>query len=57
LKRSSPEAAQAINPQLASGGFTTKSVDIMPLGKATEAHALAESQQSARIVIQIGRRS
>jgi NADPH:quinone reductase-like Zn-dependent oxidoreductase len=46
------EAAQAINTQLASGGFTTKSVDIMPLGKAAETHALVESQQSARIVIQ-----
>jgi hypothetical protein len=48
------DAAQAINRQLASGGFTTKA-DIMPLDKTAEAHALVESRRSARAVIRIGR--
>ena len=48
------DAAQAINRHLASGGFTTKPVGIMPLDKASEAHALLESRQSARAIIQIG---
>jgi NADPH:quinone reductase-like Zn-dependent oxidoreductase len=51
------DAAQAINRHLASGGFTTKSADIMPLGKTAKAHALVESRQSARAIIQIGRES
>jgi NADPH:quinone reductase-like Zn-dependent oxidoreductase len=49
------DAAQAINRRLASGGFTTKATAIMPLDKAAEAHALVESRQSARAIIQIGR--
>ncbi|HEX6525825.1 MAG TPA: NADPH:quinone reductase [Streptosporangiaceae bacterium] len=49
------DAARAINRHLASGGFTTKATSIMPLGKAAEAHALIESRQSARAIIQIGR--
>jgi NADPH:quinone reductase-like Zn-dependent oxidoreductase len=48
------DAAQAINRDLASGGFTTKPADIMPLDKASEAHALIESRQSVRAIIQIG---
>ena len=48
------DAAQAINRHLASGGFTTKPAGIMPLDKAAEAHALIESRQSARAIIQIG---
>ncbi len=49
------DAAQAINRHLASGGFATKTADIMPLGKTAEAHALVESRRSARAIIQIGR--
>ncbi|MBO0831364.1 MAG: zinc-binding dehydrogenase [Actinobacteria bacterium] len=49
-------AAQAINKRLASGGFRTKSVGaIMPLDKATEAHALVGSRTSPRAIIQIAR--
>ncbi len=51
------EAARAINRHLASGGFTAKGTIVMPLDKATEAHALVESRQSARAVIQVGRPS
>lgn len=47
------DAAQAINRHLANGGFATKAADIMPLGKTAEAHALVESRQSARVIIQI----
>lgn len=49
------DAAQAINRHLASGGFTRKTASIMPLGKTAEAHALVESRQSARAIIQIDR--
>ncbi len=49
------DAAQAINRHLASNGFTTKAAGTMPLGKIAEAHALVESRQSARAIIQIGR--
>ncbi len=47
------DAAQAINTHLASGGFTTRPADIMPLDKASEAHALIESHKSPRAIIQI----
>jgi hypothetical protein len=49
------DAAQAINRHLASNGFTTKAAGTMPLSKTAEAHALVESRQSARAIIQIGR--
>ena len=49
------DAAQAINRRLASGGFTTKATSTMPLDMTAEAHALVESRQSARAIIQIGR--
>ncbi|MGH3200172.1 MAG: hypothetical protein ACRDOH_12990 [Streptosporangiaceae bacterium] len=49
-------AAQVINRHLASGGFTITADGIMPLGKTAQAHALVESRQSARAIIQIGRR-
>jgi NADPH:quinone reductase-like Zn-dependent oxidoreductase len=49
------DAAQAINRHLASDGFPTKAAGTMPLGKTAEAHALVESRQSARAIIQIGR--
>ncbi len=48
------DAAQAINRHLATGGFTTKGASIMPLGKTAQAHALVESRQSPRAIIQIG---
>jgi hypothetical protein len=38
-----------------SDGFTTKAAGTVPLGKTAEAHALVESRQSARAIIQIGR--
>ena len=46
------DAAQAINRHLASGSFTT-TASILPLGKTAEAHALVESRQSARAILQI----
>jgi NADPH:quinone reductase-like Zn-dependent oxidoreductase len=49
------DAAQAINRHLASNDFTTKAANTMPLSKTAEAHALVESRQSARVIIQIGR--
>lgn len=49
------DAAKAINRHLASGGFTTKAASSMPLGKTAEAHALVESRQSPRAIIQIAR--
>jgi len=49
------DAAHAINRHLAGGGFAMKAAEIMPLGRAAEAHALVGSRQSARVVIQIGR--
>ena len=48
------DAAQAINRHLASGGFSMKAPAIMPLEKAAEAHALVESRQTPRAVMQIG---
>jgi len=48
------DAAQAINRHLASGGFTAKPSDIMPLDKTAEAHALIESHKAARAIIHIG---
>jgi NADPH:quinone reductase-like Zn-dependent oxidoreductase len=48
------DAAQAINRHLASGAFTTKATSVMPLHMAAEAHALVESRQSARVVMQVG---
>ena len=50
------EAARAINRHLASGGLTAKGTSVMPLDKAAEAHALVESRQAARAVIQVGQR-
>lgn len=50
------EAARAINRHLASGGFTGKGTSVMPLDKAAEAHALVESRQAARAVMQVGQR-
>jgi NADPH:quinone reductase-like Zn-dependent oxidoreductase len=47
------DAAQAVNRHLASGSFTMKGTSVMPLDKTAEAHALVESRQSARAVIQI----
>jgi NADPH:quinone reductase-like Zn-dependent oxidoreductase len=48
------DAAQAINRHLVSGGFGMKTASVMPLDKAAEAHALVESGQSPRAIIQIG---
>jgi NADPH:quinone reductase-like Zn-dependent oxidoreductase len=50
------EAAHAINRHLASGGLTAKGTSVLPLDKAAEAHALVESLQSARAVLQVGGR-
>jgi hypothetical protein len=42
------EAAQAINTQLASGGFTTKSVDIMPLKRTRSSNPSSQPGSSSR---------
>ena len=47
------DAAHAINRHLASGGLTTTTASVIPLGKTAEAHALVESRQPARAIIQI----
>lgn len=47
------EAARAINQHLASGGLAMKAVDVMPLDKTAEAHALLESGRVPRVVISV----
>lgn len=51
------DAAQAINRHLASGGLSSKTAGVMSLGQAAEAHALIESRQAPRAVIQIARQT